>query len=203
MLFNYLRDWRTWVNRGAPDCDPYSRGDGLCLSTDDYVLRYVRSECRQDAHVDLRAKLENALENDFGENYRYPFGGKDKYKEEYQHETTYLNAERLAWVDKYLLETRKDYDLALLDFLKEWKDNAATGRTIVQSRGLCSLALLNGSTPLRDTLQEFLAADYGEAAYPFGMPYEEPKGGYHKNPKRRNWVDATIKKIAAKYNITL
>lgn len=203
MLFNYLRDWRTWVNRGADDCDPYDRGTGLCLSTDSYVFRYVRSECRQDAYVDLRAKLENALENDFGENYRYPFGGEDKYKEEYQHEMMHLNEARLAWVDKYLLETRKDYDLALLDFLKEWKDNAASHHPAGHSRGLCSLALLNGATPLRDTLQEFLAADYGEAAYPFGMPYEESKGGYHKNPKRRNWVDATIKKIAAKYNITL
>lgn len=144
MLFNYLRDWRTWVNRGAPDCEPYSRGDGLCLSTDSYVFRYVRSECRQDTYVDLRAKLENALENDFGDNYRYPFGGEEKYKEEYQHETMHLNEARLAWVDKYLLETRKDYDLALLDFLKKWKADSASHHPAGHSRGLCNLLCSTG-----------------------------------------------------------
>ena len=77
-LAEYLTDWLAWVDRGAPDGEPYDRARGLCANTP------LGSIFR-----DLRRLFA-------GNNY--PFGGRDEYWLREFQKAQHLNEARLAWV---------------------------------------------------------------------------------------------------------
>ena len=77
-LHAYLTDWLAWVERGAPDGEPYRRAFGLCFHAQ---------------------RISPALWSDcFGQfSEAYPFGGPHEYHREQCSKTAHLNPARLTW----------------------------------------------------------------------------------------------------------
>lgn len=93
LLEGYLADWLAWVENGAPQFEPYSRGYGLCSNTDYY------SEAESgNALIDALGAAfdEDDLDRD------YPFGRK-AYDNASDNDTMHLDEDRLAWVRSKLL----------------------------------------------------------------------------------------------------
>ena len=89
----YLRDWDRWVKRGAPDMDPYSRREGLCVN----VLHY---DNRSRTYLLIRDDLAKYFFK-YGGDLRYPFG-RTNYNQRYIDSTQHEDPARLEWVAKYL-----------------------------------------------------------------------------------------------------
>lgn len=84
-LIAFLRDWRAWVDRGAPEGEPYTRVHGLCGCANHcggLSLRYEMSDCFSDS---------------------YPFG-MDAFHARSRASTQHEDPARLAWVDAALAE---------------------------------------------------------------------------------------------------
>jgi hypothetical protein len=83
----FLADWLAWVERGAPEGEPYSREFGLCAS----VYSYARLAPRVSGH-DLHVELCIL----FGD-CDFPFGF-ENYDQRNFDETQHKDPARLAWV---------------------------------------------------------------------------------------------------------
>lgn len=82
-LHNYLADWLAWVERGAPDGEPYSRAEGLCGNADG---------------LDLAGVINRAVGG-----LIFPFGGVFKFAAERESHSMHLNEARLSWVRRTIL----------------------------------------------------------------------------------------------------
>lgn len=81
-LHAYLTDWLAWVDRGAPDGEPYWRYDGLCSAAYDF----------DRGPFAFNKELYEAL----GRN-AYPFGGQASFQFDVRSDAMHLNEARLAW----------------------------------------------------------------------------------------------------------
>lgn len=63
----FARRWVEWVDRGAPEWEPFSRGEGLC----------VAAKWGWPALLKNRSKAVASLRAIFGTDY--PFGGEEAY----------------------------------------------------------------------------------------------------------------------------
>jgi hypothetical protein len=92
----FLQSWQDWVDMGAPNGEPYARGDGLCACAVDYLV----SHPEHGIGVELRRILSSRWHSDIDSprNPAYPFGGEHLYDVEIYANTAYMNPQRLAWV---------------------------------------------------------------------------------------------------------
>lgn len=87
----FLTAWIEWVDAGAPEGDPFSRHEGLCLNVFD---------CPAIEPIG-RGRVCRALEDQFahdGLDGNHPFGGHAQYTAERQNAAHHLNPARIAWV---------------------------------------------------------------------------------------------------------
>ena len=82
-LHAYLTDWLAWVERGAPDGEPYHTFDGLCMAAYDF----------RDGPYRFASELQAALGGS-----PYPFGGKALFQRDMHGCSMHLNPARLTWV---------------------------------------------------------------------------------------------------------
>jgi hypothetical protein len=85
-LHAYLTDWLAWVDRGAPDGEPYDRGVGLCTNAEQFDCNSDLNECALGSLIELFDGEE------------CPFGGGLDYHRDIMNRTQHLNEARLAWV---------------------------------------------------------------------------------------------------------
>lgn len=78
----FLKDWLAWVERGAPEGEPYSRADGLCANA------FHWSGDHRALYRDLRATFKADV---------HPFGQPD-YLARMLADTQHECPKRLAWV---------------------------------------------------------------------------------------------------------
>lgn len=85
----FLADWLAWVERGAPEAEPYTRRRGLCSNAE--LFRGWDDAAAMALHW--------ALVADFGA-YQglFPFGGPYAYVLSSRACDQHLNKQRLAWV---------------------------------------------------------------------------------------------------------
>lgn len=94
ILKAYLREWLDWVERGAPQNQPFSRSHGLCNNV-------CGSSAQDKTH--LEHQLGHALETSFPEDKDYPFGY-CAYLVRGSAGTMHEDPKRLAWVREMLTE---------------------------------------------------------------------------------------------------
>jgi hypothetical protein len=97
----FYNAYATWLNDGAPETrgangallSMFARNIGLCTNL---VLYCARSGVKQEYRGPMEAELFDQLGRE-----SYPFGGSVLYNEEARGGTSYLNAQRRAWVHKH------------------------------------------------------------------------------------------------------
>lgn len=113
LLKSYLFEYLDWVERGAPQDQPFSRFCGLCYNAYDASLDVIDLQKLHDAdgqpsifkrqpYVDeLKRDLHAALRESFGSHSAsYPFD-EDSYAYTID-DNKHLNQARIAWVRKML-----------------------------------------------------------------------------------------------------
>lgn len=80
-----LADWLAWVERGAPEGEPFRRCEGLCRSMQDVAKIY-------HSHDELKDLFESQ-----GLHRLYPFGEDDFDRRRFE-DTQHKCPKRLAWV---------------------------------------------------------------------------------------------------------
>lgn len=101
-LLDFYKEWKAWVDAGAPDGKFYRRDDSLCFAVECYEReKGLPRNCLGNL---LRRDLRNAFKgNDF-----MPFNGKHNEQPEYWEECRdhkcHLNTMRVGWVDKMIEE---------------------------------------------------------------------------------------------------
>lgn len=85
----FLQDWLSWVNMGAPEGEPYIRNIGLCGSYEFFYIELL------NPHLGIsKTDVFKYMQGLFGT--ADPFGA--VYK------NCHLNDERINWVKEYLNE---------------------------------------------------------------------------------------------------
>ena len=98
LLLAFLKDYRAWVERGAPDVDPFWRAYGLCQA----LTYWYKDTICLDQHHDIRRLLLQLLSNK-----TYPFGEQD-YHRRRDDGTQHECPKRLAFVRKTIAELEKE-----------------------------------------------------------------------------------------------
>lgn len=95
-IIEFLKDYTSWIDRGALSDDIYLRGVGLCSNMRDY-LDEVKStkDVYYAAQVELRAMF---VEDGLCQSYPFNGGGWSDYDNEVSRNTCYQNAARINWV---------------------------------------------------------------------------------------------------------
>lgn len=91
----FLQNWLDWVERGAPEGEPYARSCGLCTNLG----------WSEFANLKVWAELQSVLP--YGGRRSYPFGARG-YTERVAHGTQHECPKRLAWVRKTLAEAASE-----------------------------------------------------------------------------------------------
>ena len=86
-LHAFLTDWLAWVERGAPDGEPYWRSHGLC----------VCSLCGPWGCDELSDEIGALFDVDS------PFSSEREYDDRHKASTQHLNEARLSWVRRTIL----------------------------------------------------------------------------------------------------
>lgn len=94
----FLRDWLDWVERGAPNGEPYWRNVGLCQAAASYGHGFTLID-------DLVEFFECC-----GYSFLYPFNEGRSFLVETAAGTIHLNPRRLAFVREYAAEKEKVND---------------------------------------------------------------------------------------------
>jgi hypothetical protein len=97
----FYNAYATWLNDNAPETrgadgallSMFARNIGLCTNL---VLYCVFSHVKHSDRGPIEAELFDQLERE-----SYPFGGSTLYNNEARDGTSYLNAQRRAWVHKH------------------------------------------------------------------------------------------------------
>lgn len=116
----YLADWLAWVERGAPEGEPYSRRFGVCGALGSYPGQHLSRE------------MDWVLRAQFGNRHLFPFCGPEESGREYSEATKHLNPRRLAWV-RMMLGTYDEFGRQVFDVgpaLRQAAAAAATAATI-------------------------------------------------------------------------
>lgn len=92
----FLQSWQNWVDYGAPDNDPYDRGDGLCACAVDYLVSHP--EHGIDVELKRIFGLRWCGDIDTPRDPLFPFGGERLYDDQMYANTAYKNPRRLTWV---------------------------------------------------------------------------------------------------------
>ena len=98
----FYNAYATWLNDGAVEIrgtdnallSTFARDIGLCTNLVLYCL--ARNPVKHAYRGPMEAELFDQLEGE-----SYPFGGSTLYNEEARDGTSYLNAQRRAWVHKH------------------------------------------------------------------------------------------------------
>lgn len=91
-LHQFFVDYAAWIDAGAPDCRPYSRGMGLCGNI-------------SLTHQVAAPELEELLDEKFPGTPSFPFNeGAATYIWECKSERSYLNEGRAAFVRQMVIE---------------------------------------------------------------------------------------------------
>lgn len=107
-LKTFFQLWLNWVATGAPEGQPFSRKEGLCYS----LLRWLKNK-DQTVVGDPRKELMYLFKDTFGDAVNrkdgspmwvYPFGGCDRYTNDFRNRTMHKNQKRINWVRKILEE---------------------------------------------------------------------------------------------------
>lgn len=98
-LYDFYVDWLAWVDRGAPDMEPYDRSVGLCPSLDWYIGHAGAPDWLRMEQGDL-FELDERDPN-------YPFGERE-YWEHAKGCSQHLDPARLAWVREHIAEYEED-----------------------------------------------------------------------------------------------
>lgn len=98
----YLRDWLDWVERGAPNWQPYPRDEGLCGSVCWYMIDDDTVYTEEKLHaIDAAIRYtQSELAVMFAEDglaRGHPFGRAAFWRAE-QKDTMHLGRKRVAWV---------------------------------------------------------------------------------------------------------
>lgn len=100
-LRDFCRSWLEWVERGAPEGEPYSRHHGLCSGA--IVFGGTGGWA---AVIEVRERLKSDFPLKQGV---HPFGGGKAFVDDERAATMHLNPERLAWARKHAeLEERHE-----------------------------------------------------------------------------------------------
>lgn len=91
-LKTFLQAWLDWVESGAPDNEPFSRGMGLCGN-----IRYSGFTAGLDHRDECHGELKQRLYLDSLDEY-YPFNTNSSYDEDSENCRHYLNQARIQWV---------------------------------------------------------------------------------------------------------
>lgn len=84
-LQDFYIAYGVWLDRGAPDGEPFWRNEGLC---DNWIGQGIHKSGRALAMQFAQA----------GRDRHYPFGGAGVFDDEEWLETMHLNPIRIAWV---------------------------------------------------------------------------------------------------------
>ena len=90
----FLSAWLDWVDIGAPDETPYSRGTGLCSNFETYLFGFDYSWQEAESEVDGLTSIFRSE----GLDKWYPFGGEDEYCRALCEDEQHLNESRIQWV---------------------------------------------------------------------------------------------------------
>ena len=90
-LQRFLAEWLEWVEKGAPDEEPFCRRRGLCSGLEDWNLE-------RDFDVEEGEEELRCLFKADGLDGVYPFGGAEVFYEAVDHDEQHLNEARVAWV---------------------------------------------------------------------------------------------------------
>lgn len=93
-LKQFLAAWLEWVEKGAPDEEPFCRRRGLCANFEEWLC--ARNECEEKIEEENDQLLELFRADGFEP--IYPFGGCEEFYAERDDDTMHLNEARLAWV---------------------------------------------------------------------------------------------------------
>lgn len=96
-LIDFYKDYLGWINRGAPDREPYSRRIGLCTN----LIYFANNFKEVDEEGELALKLFTELRWQFraaGLSDTYPFIDRDDFIKEGREEIAHLNETRILWV---------------------------------------------------------------------------------------------------------
>ena len=106
-LLDFYKEWKAWVDAGAPDGKFYRRDDSLCFAAVHY----------ENAHGLKRhgigSLLRRDLRRDFNGNDFMPFNGRyvgqEDYGKECRDHMCHLNTMRVGWVEKKIAEMEAQY----------------------------------------------------------------------------------------------
>lgn len=114
-LQEFYNSYQAWLERGAPDCEPYNRRYGLCYAIHTFVRIKradvdVRTQWLSDFEMrtflcgEMTAQFMRELAEDDGYPELkgiYPFGPMTTYHAEEVFRRAHLNVKRQAWVRKH------------------------------------------------------------------------------------------------------
>ena len=104
---DFLTAWINWVDTGAPEGEPFSRRNSLCLAKYDFCDKQYGYGVEADNYYDIGADLGRMFAED-GLHDTHPFYDmKDEddssgYVTDKANKTMHLNERRVAWVRKVL-----------------------------------------------------------------------------------------------------
>ena len=95
-LHKFLQDWLDAATGKVAKPAWYKGYWGLCACARLWGIEKSRPGAE--------AELYHRLQEEFGEDFNYPFGGRDRFQQDRTEGTMHLNGQRLAWVRKVLAE---------------------------------------------------------------------------------------------------
>lgn len=92
VFLTFLKEWLEWATEGGKSYEfkPFS---GLCINLLTWVVK-------GDHPAEVSDILSDLLEEEFGEESGYPFGGLDEYFLESSNHLCHKNPQRIEWVKK-------------------------------------------------------------------------------------------------------
>lgn len=93
-LKKFYRAYKAWLDKGAPDHEPFSRDDGLCENLWIWCLQnesVTRNELLHEMYRQFRLA---------GRSITFPFG-ENRYRIDRLHDTQHLNPYRIKWVEEH------------------------------------------------------------------------------------------------------
>lgn len=92
-LTQFYREYKAWLDNGAPHKEPFYRFDGLCCSIEE---SQVEDKCKCKCFEELSAQF---IDSDLDHNY--PFG-KESFRARDNDNTQHLDPKRIKWVEDHL-----------------------------------------------------------------------------------------------------